>query len=133
MITVVLDDVYQPHNASAVLRTCECFGIQDVHAVERRNAYEINEDIALGAAKWLTLHRHPDLGVCLSELRCRGYRLVATTPHGADCALEELPVDTPSAMLLGTEECRHRRIAHLDGPMCHRSASVARPPILQQR
>jgi len=104
MITVVLEDVYQPHNASAVLRTCECFGIQDVHAVERTHPYQINEDVALGAAKWLTVHRHADLKPCLQALRAQGFRLVATAPHGADCTLEEFRLEGPTAILLGTEE-----------------------------
>jgi tRNA (guanosine-2'-O-)-methyltransferase len=104
LLTVVLEDVYQPHNASAVLRSCECFGVQDVHAVESTNPYEINDDIALGAAKWLTIRRHQDLGSCLSVLRAQAFRLVATTPHRADCTLDQLRVVGPTAFLLGTEE-----------------------------
>ena len=45
----MLEDIYQPHNASAVLRSCECFGVQDVHVVEGRNRFEVNGDVALGA------------------------------------------------------------------------------------
>ena len=55
-ITVLLEDIYQSQNASAVLRTCDCTGIQDVHIVEQRNEYEINRDVALGANQWLSLH-----------------------------------------------------------------------------
>ena len=57
-ITVVLEDIYQSHNASAVLRTCECFGIQDVHIIENRNTYNINPDVVLGATKWLNLKKY---------------------------------------------------------------------------
>ena len=57
-ITVVLEDLFQSHNASAVLRTCDCFGIQDVHIIEKSNKFEINQDIALGSAKWLSLHHY---------------------------------------------------------------------------
>ncbi len=57
-ITVVLEDLFQPHNASAVLRTCDCFGIQDVHIIENENKYEVNRDIALGSAQWLTLNKY---------------------------------------------------------------------------
>ena len=56
-ITVVLEDIYQSQNASAVLRSCECFGIQDVHIIENRNIYEINPDVALGSDKWLNIKR----------------------------------------------------------------------------
>ena len=55
-ITVLLEDIYQSQNASAVLRTCDCTGIQDVHIVEQRNEYEINRDVALGSNQWLSLH-----------------------------------------------------------------------------
>ena len=56
-ITVALENIYQPHNASAVLRTCDCFGIQDVHVIENTNEYQVNPDVSLGSAKWLNLHR----------------------------------------------------------------------------
>jgi tRNA (guanosine-2'-O-)-methyltransferase len=109
-LTVVLEDIYQPHNASAVLRSCECFGVQDVHIVEGRNRFEINRDVALGAGKWLSLHRYggdkaeANLDSCLSGLKQRGYRVVAATPHADDCPLDELAMDKPVAVLLGTEE-----------------------------
>src|ERR1043166_5825876 len=57
-ITVAVEDVYQPHNASAVLRSAECFGIQDVHIIENKNKYKPTEDISLGSHQWLTLTRH---------------------------------------------------------------------------
>ena len=109
-LTVVLEDIYQPHNASAVLRSCECFGVQDVHIVEGRNRFEVNSDVALGAGKWLSLHRYgggapqENLETCLDGLKKSGYRLVAATPHANDGPLDEVPVDEPLAVLLGTEE-----------------------------
>src|SRR5687767_13632230 len=57
-ITIALEDIYQPHNASAVLRSCDCFGIQDVHIIENRNAYTVNPDVALGSSKWLSLYKY---------------------------------------------------------------------------
>ena len=77
---MVLEDLYQPHNASAVLRSCDCFGVQDVHIVERRNTYTVNPDVALGASQWLTLFRYNESGAdntlaCVSTLRDRGYRI----------------------------------------------------------
>lgn len=82
-ITVVLEDIYQSHNASAVLRTCECFGIQDVHIIENRNTYNINPDVVLGATKWLNLRKYKGLeyntNEAIRELRGLGYRIVATT------------------------------------------------------
>lgn len=83
--TVVLEDIYQPHNASAVLRSCDCFGIQDVHIIENKNEYHVNPDVTLGSNKWLTIKRYNQKNnntlQALEHLKTNGYRLVATTPH----------------------------------------------------
>ncbi|MEE2657597.1 MAG: RNA methyltransferase [Candidatus Latescibacterota bacterium] len=109
-ITLAIEDVYQPHNASAVLRSCECFGIQDVHIVEDRNVYEVNRDVALGAAQWLNLVRHRSeptgtaIEACCCVLSQGGYRLVAATPGPDAVSLDDLDVDAgPLAVLFGTE------------------------------
>ena len=108
-LTIALEDIYQPHNASAVLRSCECFGVQDVHIVENKNTYEVNRDVTQGASKWLTLIRYNKKGgdntrICIEALRSRGYRIVAATPHQDDCLLDELPVEDRMAVVFGTEE-----------------------------
>ena len=106
-LTLVLEDLYQPHNASAVLRSCDCFGVQDVHIIETRNRYEVNPDVALGSAKWLSLYRYQgssdNTRQCLLQLRKKGYRLVATTPHKDDHTPETLPLHEKTALLFGTE------------------------------
>ncbi len=106
-ITIALEDIYQPHNASAVLRSCDIFGIQDIHIVETKNAYTVNKDIALGAPKWLNLHKyrkHENNSLaCIQTLKEKGYRIVATTPHEKDCNLEDLSVEKPLALFFGTE------------------------------
>ena len=106
-ITVVLEDLYQPHNASAVLRSCDIFGIQDIHIIENKNAYTVNKDIALGAPKWLNLNKYRkeenNSLDCIKKLKEQGYRIVATTPHEKDCNLEDLSVDKPLALFFGTE------------------------------
>jgi len=107
-LSVVLEDLYQPHNASAVLRSCDCLGVQDVHVIENQNIYELNPDIALGSSKWLTIINHsgkenntPD---ALKSLKSQGYRIVATTPHKNDVTLQELPIETGKiALVFGTE------------------------------
>ncbi len=106
-ITVVLEDIYQSHNASAVLRTCDCFGIQDVHIIENNNKFEINPDVALGSTKWLNLYKY-NHGVtntlhAFRRLKTQGYRIVATTPYKNDCTLEELSLDSKIALVFGTE------------------------------
>jgi tRNA (guanosine-2'-O-)-methyltransferase len=106
-LTIVLEDIFQPHNASAVLRSCDCFGIQDVHIIENQNQYEVNPDVALGSAKWLTLKKYNqkenNTHDCLHALKNKGYRIVATTPHQDDFSPDALPLDQPTALLFGTE------------------------------
>ncbi|MCK9204118.1 MAG: RNA methyltransferase [Bacteroidales bacterium] len=106
-LTIVLEDIYQPHNASAALRSCDCFGIQDVHIIENRNKYEVNPDVALGSSKWLNLIHYTAPGdktvICLNHLKQQGYRLVATSPHRNDFTPESLPLDEKTALLFGTE------------------------------
>lgn len=105
---LVLEDIYQPHNASAVLRTAECFGIQDIHIIENRNQYRLNPDVALGASKWIDMHRYREAHrnntlSCIHHLKESGYRIVATSPHERGYALEELPLDSKFALVFGTE------------------------------
>lgn len=107
-LTVVLEDIFQPHNASAVLRSCECFGIQDLHIIENNNEYRISPDVALGSHKWLTLHRYNNpvnnTPAALALLRKEGYRIVAATPHKNDCNLEDFDLEKgKTALIFGSE------------------------------
>lgn len=106
-ITIVLEDLYQPHNASAVLRSCDIFGIQDIHIVENKNVYTVNRDIALGSPKWLNIHKYSNqennTKHCIDELKAKGYQIVATSPHKNGCTIEDLSVDKPIALIFGTE------------------------------
>jgi len=109
-LTVVLEDVYQPHNASAVLRSCDCFGIQDVHIIENENRFDPSTGVSLGSDQWLTLHHYRQkegagnhTGRCFKQLREEGYTLVAMTPHHDELSISELPVRPRTAFLFGTE------------------------------
>lgn len=106
-LTVVLEDIYQPQNASAVLRTADCFGIQDVHIIENRNEYVINPEVALGASKWLTLHRYSasenNTLEAIRKLKSEGYRIAATMPHSNDIMLQDLDMNQKTALFFGTE------------------------------
>ncbi|MEX1001727.1 MAG: RNA methyltransferase [Crocinitomicaceae bacterium] len=106
-ITVVLEDIFQPHNAAAVLRSCDCFGVQDVHIIENENTYAPNKEIDMGSSKWLSLNRYNqkenNTGDTIEQLKLKGYKIVATTPHKNDCLIDELPLDQPVALLFGTE------------------------------
>ena len=106
-ITVVLEDIYQSHNASAVLRTCDLTGIQDVHIIENRNEFNVNPDVALGSSKWLNLIRYSDenntIAKVFKTLKAQGYRIIATTPHKNDNTPETIPLEGKMAIVLGTE------------------------------
>lgn len=105
--TVVLENIFQPHNSAAVLRSCDCFGIQDVHIIENTNAFSPNKDIDMGSSKWLTINRYnqtdDNTETCLNDLKKKGYKIVATTPHTNDCLIDDLPLHQPVALLFGTE------------------------------
>lgn len=101
--TILLEDIYQPHNASACLRSCDCLGLQDVHIVENRFDYRPNANIALGSSKWLTLHRYQRTESAIETLKVRGYRLIATSPNEDGYDLSTLPIDKPVALLFGSE------------------------------
>ncbi len=106
-ITIVLEDIFQPHNASAVLRTCDLTGIQDVHIIEDKNIYDVNPDVALGSSKWLNLIKHNDNEqntiLAFNKLKEQGYRIVASTPHKHDQDIENIPLDKKIAIVFGTE------------------------------
>lgn len=107
-MAIVLENIYQPHNASAVLRSCDCFGIQDVHIIENSNEYVINPDVAMGAAQWLSLHHYrqsvPNTESCYSALRRQGYRVVATSPQPDSSSIYDFDfAKSKFALVFGTE------------------------------
>ncbi len=106
-ITIVLEDIYQPQNASAVLRSADCFGIQDVHIIENTNKYTLNPDVVLGASKWLNLYfynrQKNNTAECLQTLKKQGYKIVATTPHTDDVTIDRLDLSQKTALVFGTE------------------------------
>ena len=106
-VTVVLEDLYQTQNISAVMRSCECYGIQDAYIVENRNTFEIHKDISMGADKWLTLHHYPhsehNVKQCIDDLHARGYTVIATLPDEKRTTIMDLPVERKTAFLFGTE------------------------------
>ncbi|ETN95929.1 TrmH family RNA methyltransferase [Zhouia amylolytica] len=101
--TVVTEDVYQMHNASAVIRSCDVFGIQDVHLVEKRYGKRLDSKIAMGAQKWVDIQRYSSTRVCMDHLRARGYKIIATTPHIDSRYLEDFDITQKSAFFFGTE------------------------------
>lgn len=107
-ITVVLEDIFQAHNASAVLRTCDCFGVQNVYVIENRNEFKPNKEISLGASNWLTINSHlenKNTKNIITHLKKDGYRIIATTPDNKAISLNELNIEKGKfALVFGTEK-----------------------------
>jgi tRNA (guanosine-2'-O-)-methyltransferase len=122
-LTIVLENIYQSHNASAVIRSCDLFGVHDVHIIENTHKYELSEEVAMGSSKWLKLKKYNNLENntldCFNKLRAKGYQIIATTPHHNDVLIEQLNLDKPIALVFGTEHLGLSETAlnHVDGFM----------------
>jgi len=102
--TIAVEDVFQMHNASAVMRSCEVFGIQEMHVIEERFGKRIDKEIAMGAQKWVDISKYDSVTNCVDTLKNKGYQIIATTPHENDCLLEDFDISKPSALFFGTEK-----------------------------
>lgn len=111
-LSIVLEDIFQPHNSSAVLRTCECFGVQTVHVVECKRKFRISNQVAMGGAKWIDVERHAETAPCLDQLRAQGYRCAAATLRDDALPLDQIPLDKPLAVLIGHERKGLSQQAH---------------------
>ncbi len=129
-ITVALEDVFQMHNTSAIIRSCDVFGLQEMHVVEDRFAQGLDKNIAMGAEKWVDVHRYGNSGECLDGLKKRGYRIVAATPHKDSIPLQEFYPMEKTAVFFGTEkeglseEVMQRADGQLNIPMLGFSESL---------
>ena len=102
-ITVAVEDVYQMHNTSAVIRSCESFGIQQAHLIEGRYGKRLDKEIAMGAQKWVDIHRYTHSIEAIEALKNKGYRIVATSPHATSSSLQDFKPQNRIALFFGTE------------------------------
>jgi tRNA (guanosine-2'-O-)-methyltransferase len=110
-VTVVLDDLYHQHNMSAVVRSAEAMGIQDIHVLQLENRFRPSHGVALGAQQWITVHRHQDIKACMTGLKEKKYLLLAADPPANTgesdgkrvYALDEIPLEQPVALVFGRE------------------------------
>ena len=106
--TVVLEGIYQPHNASAVVRSCDIFGIQNIYAIENKYTNKVSRHVAKGSQKWLNIHRYKEDGnntkKCLEDLKSKGYQIIGTTPHDESCYLSNFDITKKSAFVFGVEK-----------------------------
>ena len=133
-IILAMEDVFQPHNAAAVLRSCDAFGLQEVHIIENRYRSKISSGVDTGVSKWMDIIRHTcpsarpsragmgrgeisgehleNSRAALSEIKSRGYALVASTLRGGAASIDDIPVDAPLALLVGSEFDGLSGVAH---------------------
>lgn len=107
-VTVVLEDIFQSQNASAVIRTCECMGIQDVHIIENTTKYSINPRVLKGSNKWMDIKHHASKGVnnteaVFQQLRQEGFRVYTTDPAAQNFSIDQVDVATKIALVFGNE------------------------------
>ena len=103
-LTIAMEDVYQLHNTSAVMRSCEVFGVQGLHVIEQKFGKRIDREIAMGAQKWVDVYRYNSIPNCIDTLRNQGYQIIATTPHNDSWYLHEFDITKRSAIFFGTEK-----------------------------
>ena len=107
-VSLVLDDIYNPQNISAILRSADCFGIQDVHIIENDHNFSVSKRVVKGANKWLSVFQYRDYrdntAPCLDRLKDRGYKIAATTLHTDAVFPKDLPLNEPIAVVLGAEK-----------------------------
>jgi tRNA (guanosine-2'-O-)-methyltransferase len=106
--TVILEDLFQKHNTSAVVRSCDIFGIQEVHIIENKyNSYMSNQ-VGKGSQKWVDFHHYRDKQIntqdCIDAIKEQGYQLIATTPHNESCYLADFDITKKSAFVFGVEK-----------------------------
>jgi tRNA (guanosine-2'-O-)-methyltransferase len=107
--TVAIEDIFQPHNASAIVRSCDIFGVQDLNVIESKYSFYASNQVAKGAQKWIdfNLYNKRDTNNtldCIGDLRAKGYKIIATTPHNNSCLLQDFDVTQKSAFFFGVEK-----------------------------
>jgi tRNA (guanosine-2'-O-)-methyltransferase len=115
--TIGIEDIFQLHNTSAVLRTCEVFGIQELNVIEEKYGKTIDKEIAMGAQKWVDVERYDNTKTCIDTLKAKGYRIIATSPHEESCFMDDFDITQPSAIFFGTERLglSEEILKHADG------------------
>lgn len=103
-MTILTENTFHPQNASALVRHCEAFGVQDLHTVETMCRFDPSVNIVRGTDKWIDIIRHDSTEEAVSSLKAAGYRIVATTPHRESCTPETFDVEKGRfCLVFGTE------------------------------
>jgi tRNA (guanosine-2'-O-)-methyltransferase len=101
-LRVVIENLHDPHNGAAVLRSAEAFGVQRVEVIETVEPFRYSSTVTQGCEKWLDVVRHKVLAAAVAGLRADGFALYAAVP-GAAVALDDLDFSRPAAVMVGNE------------------------------
>ncbi|MCD8528412.1 MAG: RNA methyltransferase [Chitinophagales bacterium] len=101
---VALENIYQPHNSNAVIRSCDCFGVQDCHVIETINKFEASKGVSKGAIKWIDVYKYKNSTEAIQTLKNKGYQIVATSPHTNDCSLQDFDIRKKAVFFFGAEK-----------------------------
>ena len=99
-VAVVLENLHDPHNGGAALRSCEAFGLLSIYVVGQ--ALTFSERVTQGCEKWLDVEERPSIEALAPSLKARGFQLCAAVPN-AKLPIEALDPRTPAAFLIGNE------------------------------
>ncbi len=106
--TVILEDLYQKHNTSAIVRSCDIFGVQDVHIIENKYDSYMSNQVGKGSQKWIDFHHYKEKQLntqdCIDGIKSKGYQLIATTPHNDSCLVQDFDITKKSAFVFGVEK-----------------------------
>lgn len=106
--TVILEDLFQKHNTSAITRSCEVFGIQDIHIIENKYKTYVSNQVGKGSQKWMTFHKYNQLThntqACIDAVKAQGYQIIATTPHENSKFVGDFDITKKSAFVFGVEK-----------------------------
>ena len=106
--TVILEDLYQKHNTSAITRSCDVFGIQDMHIIENKYSTYMSNQVGKGSQKWMTFHRYNEkthnTQDCIDAVKAKGYQVIATTPHESSEFVADFDVTKKTAFVFGVEK-----------------------------
>lgn len=105
-LTVVFENVHDPHNISAVIRSCDAVGVAEAHGIYtgRQVFPELGEKSSASARKWVDLHLHQSVDACYSALRARGMRIYTTHMSSNAVSLHALDLTQPVALVFGNEK-----------------------------
>lgn len=118
-ITMVLEDIYQSQNASAVIRTCECMGVQDIHIIENESKFSVNKDVVKGSIKWVDIMKYQKengADLCFEQLKQKGYKILVTDPSPDGVSIYDVDIHEKIALVMGNElkGTSDRAISHAD-------------------